>query len=48
LGELFNIGGVRRPESWRLLGYPEVSVYYGSWVEWGKDSHTPIAAEPTS
>jgi thiosulfate/3-mercaptopyruvate sulfurtransferase len=26
-----------------LLGYPDVSVYYGSWVEWGKSADTPIA-----
>ena len=25
-----------------LLGYPDMSVYYGSWVEWGKLSSTPI------
>jgi thiosulfate/3-mercaptopyruvate sulfurtransferase len=25
-----------------VLGYPEASVYYGSWVEWGKLTGTPI------
>ncbi|HEY1355206.1 MAG TPA: rhodanese-like domain-containing protein [Solirubrobacterales bacterium] len=25
-----------------LLGYPEVSVYYPSWVQWGRESDTPI------
>lgn len=25
-----------------LLGYPEVSVYYGSWVEWAKQADTPV------
>ena len=25
-----------------LLDYPEVQVYYGSWVEWGKLSDMPI------
>lgn len=25
-----------------LLGYPDVQVYYGSWVEWGKATDTPI------
>jgi thiosulfate/3-mercaptopyruvate sulfurtransferase len=25
-----------------VLGYPDVSVYYGSWVEWGKLADTPI------
>ena len=25
-----------------LLKYPNVSVYYGSWVEWGKLTSTPI------
>jgi thiosulfate/3-mercaptopyruvate sulfurtransferase len=25
-----------------VLGYPQVSVYYPSWVDWGRDSDTPI------
>ena len=25
-----------------LLGYPDVSVYYGSWVEWGRVADTPV------
>ena len=25
-----------------LLGYPDVSVYYGSWVEWAKQADTPV------
>lgn len=25
-----------------VLGYPDVSVYYGSWVEWGRLPGTPI------
>jgi thiosulfate/3-mercaptopyruvate sulfurtransferase len=25
-----------------LLGYPDVSVYYGSWVEWGSVADTPV------
>jgi thiosulfate/3-mercaptopyruvate sulfurtransferase len=25
-----------------LLAYPDVSVYYGSWVEWGKTDDTPV------
>ncbi len=25
-----------------LLGYPDVAVYYGSWVDWGKRADTPI------
>jgi len=25
-----------------LLGYPHVSVYYGSWAEWGTRADTPI------
>ncbi|MFI5010425.1 MAG: sulfurtransferase [Solirubrobacterales bacterium] len=25
-----------------LLGYPHVSVYYASWVEWGKAADTPV------
>lgn len=27
-----------------VLGYPDVSVYYGSWVEWGKLAGAPIDA----
>jgi thiosulfate/3-mercaptopyruvate sulfurtransferase len=25
-----------------VLGYADVSVYYGLWVEWGKLEPTPI------
>ena len=25
-----------------VLGYPDVAVYYGSWVDWGKRPDTPI------
>ncbi len=25
-----------------LLGYPNVTVYYASWVEWGKSPDTPV------
>jgi thiosulfate/3-mercaptopyruvate sulfurtransferase len=28
-----------------LLGYPNVQVYYASWVEWGKRSDVPITGE---
>jgi thiosulfate/3-mercaptopyruvate sulfurtransferase len=38
--------GNRASEAWfalkYLLDYPEVRVYYGSWVEWGKATDTPI------
>jgi len=38
--------GNRASEAWSalkyLLDYPEVRVYYGSWVEWGKATDTPI------
>ena len=38
--------GNRAAEAWfalkHLLGYPDVRVYYGSWVEWGKATDTPI------
>ncbi len=38
--------GNRASEAWfalkYLLGYPDVRVYYGSWVEWGKATNTPI------
>jgi len=38
--------GNRASQAWfaltHLLGYPAVSVYYGSWVEWGKAANTPI------
>ena len=26
----------------RVLGYPRVSVYYGSWAEWGTALQTPV------
>lgn len=38
--------GNRASEAWfalkYLLDYPDVRVYYGSWVEWGKTTDTPI------
>jgi thiosulfate/3-mercaptopyruvate sulfurtransferase len=38
--------GNRAAQAWfgltEMLGYPEVSVYYGSWVEWGRVAETPI------
>lgn len=38
--------GNRASQAWFalsvLLGYPDVRVYYGSWVEWGMDSDSPI------
>jgi thiosulfate/3-mercaptopyruvate sulfurtransferase len=38
--------GNRASEAWFALnyrlGYPDVRVYYGSWVEWGKAADTPI------
>jgi thiosulfate/3-mercaptopyruvate sulfurtransferase len=38
--------GNRASEVWFalkfLLGYPDVRVYYGSWVDWGKAPTTPI------
>ena len=38
--------GNRAAQAWfalsELLGYPEVSVYYSSWVEWGRVPDTPI------
>jgi thiosulfate/3-mercaptopyruvate sulfurtransferase len=40
--------GNRASQAWYglryMLGYPDVSVYYGSWVEWGKAPGTPIEA----
>jgi thiosulfate/3-mercaptopyruvate sulfurtransferase len=42
--------GNRASQAWfalkHLLGYPDVSVYYGSWVEWGKAPDTPVELEP--
>jgi thiosulfate/3-mercaptopyruvate sulfurtransferase len=39
--------GNRASEAWfalkYLLDYPEARVYYGSWVDWGKATDTPIA-----
>jgi thiosulfate/3-mercaptopyruvate sulfurtransferase len=41
--------GNRASEAWfaltYLLGYPDVRVYYGSWVEWGKAIDTPVETE---
>jgi thiosulfate/3-mercaptopyruvate sulfurtransferase len=38
--------GNRASQAWyalkHLLGYRDVSVYYGSWVEWGKATDTPV------
>jgi thiosulfate/3-mercaptopyruvate sulfurtransferase len=38
--------GNRASQAWfalrHVLGYPRVSVYYGSWVEWGKAANTPV------
>jgi thiosulfate/3-mercaptopyruvate sulfurtransferase len=38
--------GNRASEAWfalkYLLGYRDVRVYYGSWVEWGNATDTPI------
>jgi thiosulfate/3-mercaptopyruvate sulfurtransferase len=38
--------GNRASQAWfamrYLLGYPDVSVYYASWVEWGKTEGAPI------
>ncbi len=38
----------RASQAWfgltELLDYPDVSVYYGSWVEWGKRGDTTIEA----
>lgn len=41
--------GNRASQVWyvlkHLLGYPRVSVYYGSWAEWGTARETPVATE---
>ncbi len=38
--------GNRASQAWfvlkHVLGYPSVQVYYGSWVDWGKRTDTPI------
>jgi thiosulfate/3-mercaptopyruvate sulfurtransferase len=40
--------GNRASEAWLalkyLLDYPNVRVYYGSWVEWGRTPALPIEA----
>ena len=30
----------------RLLGFPRVRAYHGSWSEWGNRADTPVATEP--
>jgi thiosulfate/3-mercaptopyruvate sulfurtransferase len=40
--------GNRASEAWlalSLLEYPDVRVYYGSWVEWGKSPGMPVELE---
>lgn len=41
--------GNRASEAWfalkYLLDYPDARVYYGSWVEWGKATDTPIESQ---
>lgn len=32
----------------RLMGYPDVRMYDGSWVEWGNSASTPIEAETSA
>jgi len=38
--------GNRASQAWfalsQLLGFPHVRVYYGSWVEWGRRTDTPV------
>ena len=42
--------GIRASQAWfalkYLLGYRDVRVYYGSWVEWAKGADTPIESGP--
>jgi thiosulfate/3-mercaptopyruvate sulfurtransferase len=41
--------GIRASQVWfvlkHLLGYPRVSVYYGSWAEWGTTRAMPVDIE---
>ena len=41
--------GNRASQAWftlrYLLDFPDVSVYHGSWVEWGKLPDTPVEPE---
>jgi thiosulfate/3-mercaptopyruvate sulfurtransferase len=41
--------GNRASQVWYMLthrfGYPRVSVYYGSWAEWGTTSDAPVETE---
>jgi thiosulfate/3-mercaptopyruvate sulfurtransferase len=42
--------GIRASQAWfalkYLLGYRDVRVYYGSWVEWATGADTPIESGP--
>jgi thiosulfate/3-mercaptopyruvate sulfurtransferase len=42
--------GVRGAYSWfvlkELLGYPDVTLYDGSWTEWGNNADVPIVTGP--
>jgi len=42
--------GIRASQAWfalkYLLGYRDVRVYYGSWVEWESSADTPIESGP--
>ena len=43
--------GIRAAHSYftlRLLGYPKVRLYDGSWAEWGNDRTTPIVSDKAS
>jgi len=40
--------GVRAAHTYfvlKLLGYPRIRVYDGSWAEWGNDTRTPVQSE---
>lgn len=48
---VYGLDGVSADQTYvalKLLGYPTVLVYDGSWAQWGADSSRPIVSLPTA